>query len=48
MTRALEAYGQEVELLLFEDERHGYAQQQNIATLLEYEINFNVNVFGTQ
>ena len=45
MAEALERRGQEVELLLFDDERHGYTKETNMATLLERELEFYVKAF---
>lgn len=45
MAEALEQRGQEVELLLFDDERHGYTKEANMVTLLERELEFYVKAF---
>lgn len=45
MAAALGQRGQEVELLLFDDERHGYTQEANMVVLLEREFEFYVKAF---
>lgn len=45
MAEALQQRGQEVELLLFDDERHGYTKESNVAILLEHELDFYVRAF---
>ncbi|MGB0867396.1 MAG: alpha/beta hydrolase family protein [Granulosicoccaceae bacterium] len=45
---ALSQREQVVELLLFADERHGYAKEDNIAKLLKSELGFYIRVFEKQ
>lgn len=45
MTEALQQRDQEVELLLFDDERHGYTKESNVAILLENELAFYAKAF---
>lgn len=45
MHRALKSRGLLVELLVFEDERHGYAKKENIAAVLDAELAFFKRAF---